>query len=267
MGNAPTNAPNSDNAQLGPVNSTVKYGKVIQPIHSNLNSPTLDISSLDNYSLAADATPATINPSNDSSPNYNQVATSASQISNIIAENTFTRRYPVNTDALPIPEKQKMPIGVYIIIGFSFIGFIAGFFNTLQSNTIYTIVMTIKLLLSLGLLMRLEIARKLILWVSGVILVVIAISLLLLANVQKHLQQNQTAYESTISKIDHDRLSPNQKQQLLDVDVATASQARKADVAITLTYVRLGITAVECLAVIIYLTRPKITSALHRDRF
>jgi hypothetical protein len=161
------------------------------------------------------------------------------------------------------PEKVKMPVGIYIIAGLSLLGFIAGFFDSSQSSTIYIIAMFMNLALAIGLIMRLQAARKLAIWLSGIILVITAASLLLLVGLQDRLHQRRADYEAAFSKIDRSKITSTQKQQLEAMSAAIATQEKKAGKAITFTYFKLGATSVECIAVIVYLTRPRVKAVFH----
>jgi hypothetical protein len=160
-------------------------------------------------------------------------------------------------------EKKPMSIGVYIIAGLNLLGFVIGFFDTSQNSGIYTIAMLLDLLLAIGLLLRLEVARKFIMWLSGLILVLTAVSLIMLVGLQQRISQLKTNYETAISRIDQSRLTPTQKQQLDAVQAAIAVKEKQAGKAIAFTYVKLGVTGVEMLGVMIYLSRPKVKEVFH----
>ena len=46
--------------------------------------------------------------------------------------------------------KQPLPVGVYIIAGFNFVGFVISFFDSSQNSGIYTVAMLLDLLLAIG---------------------------------------------------------------------------------------------------------------------
>ena len=68
----------------------------------------------------------------------------------------WLRRYlstPLVGSQLKLP-KDKLPVGVYIVAGWTLIGFAISFFNTSQNGTLFTIAMFVQLLLGIGLLFR-----------------------------------------------------------------------------------------------------------------
>src|SRR5437867_3385451 len=110
--------------------------------------------------------------------------------------------------------KPSLPVGVYIIVAFSLVGFVISFFDSSQTSMVYTVAIFIDLLLAIGLLLRSDVARKLIIWLMGLTLVLVAASLLLLAGTQQRIQQRKADYESAIRRVDQNRLTLSQKQQL-----------------------------------------------------
>jgi len=161
-------------------------------------------------------------------------------------------------------QKQPLPVGVYVIAGFNFLGFVASFFDSSQSSGIYTIAMLLDLLLAIGLVLRLEVARKLIVVLSGLILVLSGIGLIQLAGFQQRLQQAKTKYDNAVSRIDPTSLTPAQQDQLQSLRDAVSAQEKKAGKAIAFTYIKLGVTAAETIAVVVYLSRPKVKEVFHQ---
>lgn len=156
------------------------------------------------------------------------------------------------------PEKIKIPVGIYIIAGFNLLGFAVSFFDSSQNSGIYSIVMLVDLLLAIGLLFRLEVARKVIVWLAGVTLILTVINVAMLFALQQRLHELRSNYDSAISRIDQARLTLAQKQQLEAMNTAIAQKEKQAGKAISFTYVKLGATAVGSVVIIIYLTRPRI---------
>ncbi len=155
-------------------------------------------------------------------------------------------------------EKVKLPSGIYIIAGLNLLGFITGFFDTSQTGAMYTVVMFIDLLLAIGLILRYEIARKSLLWLSGLTLIIALASIFLLAGLQQKIKQSKTDYETAISRIDQSRITEAQKQQLQSINTTLASQEKLAGKAITFTYIKLGVATLEAVGILIYLTRPSV---------
>jgi hypothetical protein len=245
----------------------VNSGKVIQPL-----DPNLKVDSTPTQPLAA-------TPANSQGQTTNNVAEPQATSRPITPTYDPSSVYPTATqttantpsDYAPIgltgsqiqQQKVRLPIGIYIIAGYNLVGFAIGFFDSSQNSGIYTIVMLIDLMLAIGLLLRLEVARKIILWLEGITLVLTIASLFLLVGLQQRIQTLKTNYDAAISRIDQSKLTPTQKQQLDDIQAAIAVKQKQAGKAITFTYFKLGATAVGTIVVIIYLTRPKVKEVFH----
>jgi len=165
-------------------------------------------------------------------------------------------------------EKIRLPKGVYIIAAFDVVGCVAGAINSTQTNVvygaIYTVLMVLDLLVAVGLIFRLELARKATIWLSGLILILTVANLLLLIVARQNLQNAKTKYDAAVSRLDKSTLTMTQKQQLATLQTTVDSEVKQAGKAFTFTYTKLGVTALESIAVIVYLTRPKV-SAVFRD--
>jgi len=261
----PTNGQSSDPDPLndGHSNATqpsilVNRGKVIQPISENLvpstsSSPSEEIQSSPvvqpSTSLPVDTTLA-------AGTDQNQLA-------------------PQPTDTLvgltgsQIPEEKiRLPKGVYFIAAFDVVGCIAGFLNTYQTNAIYgaiyTCVMVLNLLVGVGLLFRLELARKITIWLSGLVLILTVANVLLVVVAQQSLQYDKAKYDTAVGRLDKNTLTTTQKQQLAAMQSAVNADVKQAGKAFTFTYTKLGVTALESIIVIVYLTRPKV-AGVFRD--
>lgn len=160
--------------------------------------------------------------------------------------------------------KVPLPVGIYIIAGFNLIGFIVGFYDTSQNSALYTITLFIDLLLAIGLLLRLEAARKTFMWLTGITLFLTSASFYLLLSLQQKIQLSKTNYEAAISKLDRSKLTETQKQTLSTLQAAITVKEKQAGKAVTFTYIKLGATAVETIAVMVYLTRPKVKEVFHK---
>lgn len=154
--------------------------------------------------------------------------------------------------------KPKLPRGIYVIAGLTLLGVISGLFDDSQTGIIYTVSMIFSLLLVFGLVFRMELARKFMVGLSIFIVIISAASLLLLASLQNKFEQGQINYEAAVSKIDQSRITSKQKQQLDEMSATLASQSRQVGSALIFVYFKLGFTALVQIAVIVYLTRPKV---------
>ncbi|HEX8762760.1 MAG TPA: hypothetical protein VF733_03280 [Candidatus Saccharimonadales bacterium] len=161
------------------------------------------------------------------------------------------------------PEKKKLPIGIYIIAGLNLLVFVAGFLDSSQSSMIYIIAMFINLAIAVGLIMRFQAARKLALGVSVLILMISGVSLFLVAGLQQRLKDRKADYESATSRIDQSKITPAQKQQLDAIRTTIAAQEKQAGKSVAVTYLKFGLTCLEGIAGVIYLTRPKVKEIFH----
>lgn len=238
--------------------SLVNSGKVTQPLSTDLANPTPSPVSTVNTDAVAEPQ-ATSNPT---PPTYDPSSVYPSATQTIA--NTSSGNAPIGLTGSQIQQqKVRLPIGIYIIAGYNLVGFAIGFFDSSQNSEIYTIVMFADLLLAIGLLLRLEVARKIILWLECITLVLTIASLFLLVGLQLRIQTLKTNYDTAISRIDQSKLTPTQKQQLDDIQTAIAVKQKQAGKAITFTYFKLGATAVGTIVVLVYLTRPKVKEVFH----
>jgi hypothetical protein len=238
--------------------SLVHSGKVIQPISENLDPPTS--SSYSEEIQASPALPASTFLPVDSMP---------SMAPDQIPQATQPTETLVGLTGSQIQEEKiPLPKGVYIIAAFDVVGCIAGFLNSYQTNVIYGVIYTcamiLNLLVAVGLLFRLELARKVTIWLSGLLLILTVANLLLLVALQQRVQQAKTNYEAAFSRLDKNNPTPTQKQQLAAIRSTLDTEAKQAGKAFEFTYAKLGVTALESIIVIVYLTRPGV-SIVFRD--
>ncbi len=155
-------------------------------------------------------------------------------------------------------EKKKLPVGVYVIAAISLFGFITGFIDGSQTGTMYTVLLFVNLFLAIGLILRLNWARKFMVVLSALLLVLAAGSLLSLVGLQSRMQQRKADYEAAVSRIDQNRLSPSEKKTLETTRESIASAEKQTGNSIAVTYFRLGGSVIVALAIIVYLTRPNV---------
>jgi uncharacterized protein YlxP (DUF503 family) len=161
-------------------------------------------------------------------------------------------------------QKPAIPIGIYIVAGLNVLSFIATFFDTSQTSLIYTLDMLLCLLAALGLAFRIEAARKTLIVLAGITIVLSVISAFLLANLQGRIAASKQRYETAVSKIDSNTLSLSEKQQLATIKTDLESAEKKAGKAISYTYALMGFYILESAGVMIYLGRPRVKSVFAR---
>lgn len=161
-------------------------------------------------------------------------------------------------------QKPRTPVGVYIIAGINIVAFIATFFDTSQTSLIYTLDMLLCLLAAVGLVFRVEAARKVLVVLSAATIVLSIVSAFLLAGLQGRIAGSKQKYEDAVSKIDTNTLSVSQKNQLADIKAELDAAEKKAGKAINYTYALMGFYILESAGVAIYLTRPGVRAIFSR---
>jgi hypothetical protein len=166
-----------------------------------------------------------------------------------------------------IPKKQKIPKGVFVIAAISTVGFIASFFDNSQLGLFYTVLLLADLLLVARLFLRLEMARKLLFWVA---IATVVLNLLfgglfyMMVNRAEQLEQEFIAEAQRLNEINPQK--SKQDQDMLDnmQKEVEAAQNNLGDLA-NLVYLKVGITAVAYAGSAVYLTRPKVKEAFHKN--
>lgn len=161
-------------------------------------------------------------------------------------------------------QKPRLPRGVYVIAGINMVAFVATFFDTSQTSLIYTLDMLLCLLAAIGLVFRVEAARKVLVVLSIVTIVLSVVSAFLLAGVQGRIAASRQKYEDAVSKINTNSLSVAQKNQLADIRAELDAAEKKAGKAINYTYTIMGFYILESAGIAIYLTRPGIKAVFSR---
>ncbi|MGF7228491.1 MAG: hypothetical protein ACQR33_00715 [Candidatus Saccharibacteria bacterium] len=155
-------------------------------------------------------------------------------------------------------QKASTPVGVYIIAIANLAAFVASFFDTSQTSLIYTIVMLAELLLALGLILRVNTARKVMMTLATITIVMSVASAVLLVGVQHRIATSKANYNTAISKINPKQLNVSEQAQLDQLKSSMATAEKQAGKAITYTYALLVAYSVESIAVITYLSHPRI---------
>lgn len=108
------------------------------------------------------------------------------------------------TGSMLAPEKPQIPKGIYVLTGFSALGFLFSFFNTSQNGLLFTIVLLGDLMLTIGLYLRLNIIRK-ILIVFASLTIIVSIGLIIgLIGLQSRIDRATQAYDAAVEKL-HDK--------------------------------------------------------------
>lgn len=161
-------------------------------------------------------------------------------------------------------QKSRIPMGIYLIAGINMVAFIATFFDTSQTSLIYTLDMLLCLLAAIGLVFRVEAARKTLVVLSVITIVISIASAFLLAGLQGRIATSKQKYEDAVSRINTDTLSVTQKDQLADIKAELDAAEKKAGKAINYTYALMGFYILESAGVAVYLTRPGVRAVFDR---
>jgi hypothetical protein len=252
--------------------------RVIQPITPGLTMPTANS---DAPQVAAQPNPAvapsTISPASPTSPVAPTIVPPTSQPAAPADNSTplFTTPQPTATvqqspdgyvggfltGSAIANEPTRLPVGVYIIVGLMFLNAISSLFNVVQSNGFYTVAMLFSLLIAVGMLAKLDVARKALLWLMGIVLIVTVLSFFLLAATINRINQKLDAADAQIAQADKSNWTAKQKHDV-QVFVDSAHKGRDdLDRKIRITYFIYGLTLIEPIVILIYLTRPKVKSA------
>ena len=211
---------------------------VLEPVHADVVEPNTSTVVAANFGDEdTNSSPAIVLPNQSNAATYPPMYLTGSQL---------------------VPEKKPLHPGIYIIAAWNMIGFVLSFFGSSQTNVIYGVITFLDLLVGVGLLCRLEVARKIMLWLSAIMIILSVISLIILAGLQQRIAQSKAHYETAVSKINQQTLTSTERQELADIQTKLDTQEKQAGKAIGLTYFEEGAFVVEGLAVIVYLTRPKI---------
>lgn len=157
-------------------------------------------------------------------------------------------------------EKRRLPNGIYIIVALLFLSIIASLFDSSQASLLYTISMLINLVLGVGLLFRLEAARKILAVFSAILVVLYTIILVLSFALEQRVNQSVTNYNAIVENIDERKLTHSQKEQLKRWETQISDAYKRVGKEFTFMYIRTSAYIVLMLAVVVYLGRSKVKS-------
>lgn len=160
--------------------------------------------------------------------------------------------------------KPPMPFGVYVIAGLSALSFAASFFDTSQTSLLYTLIMLVSLLATVGLLLRVAAARTVMLWVFALTIIASIISAVLLIGVQHRIAASKQRYNVALQHIDTTQLTMADKAKLATIERTITDSERKAGKAITYTYTILAVYTLESIGGSVYLSRPRVKAIFER---
>lgn len=165
------------------------------------------------------------------------------------------------------PHRDRLPIGIYLIAGYSLVGLGLSFFDGADTNIIYVFAMVLNLFVGVGLLARINAAR-----VAAVVLSILTVivSLLVIAGLALLLHQadqNKIAVKEKLAEIDQRTTVSDSQRQAIERTMAELEVKEKETRAIVnKAYLVQGLNAAAYTAVAIYLMRPKVRAAFTKTK-
>jgi hypothetical protein len=158
------------------------------------------------------------------------------------------------------PVKEKIPKGVYLIAGVNLLGFILYFFNTYEDSLLFLIAAFIDLLLAAGLLLKLEVARKIIIWFALLMVGLNIFLLFLLFGLQNKVNSDYAAYKADVSKVNMNTLPLGEKAYLNQQEANIQALQKTETKEMKLAYIYTALYAVAGAGTVIYLNRRGVKS-------
>lgn len=164
------------------------------------------------------------------------------------------------TDNENIQLSEKLPIGIYIVVAFLLAGFVVSLANA-HGNISMTLLSLINILLATGLLMKKDIARKILIILASILIILTLIVVVGLFSVQQRAEQSATTAQTAIENVQNNQSSTAAQQQAANnYQNQITSQRNKLNNTYIIAYIQDSIIIVGYTALVIYLTRPKIKS-------
>jgi hypothetical protein len=154
--------------------------------------------------------------------------------------------------------KLPLPKGIYLIVVLSVIDLLLSLFRSSDNNVVFTIIMFFDLLACVGLLLKLEFVRKMLIVVATIAIVLTGIEVMGLLTLQDKVNQQKVRYDQVISSVDPTRLTTQQRTFLAQQKDRLTQLEKREGRAMTVAFIGLGVSAMTNFVQIIYLTRPKV---------
>ncbi len=175
-------------------------------------------------------------------------------------DDSLAQMYGVSASSMPAV-KERLPIGVYVIAGLQLVGLITSIVQPTNDNLLTTLVLLFDLLLCVGLLFRLEVARK-----TAVVLGVITIALGALTitgifALKSKVDNDIHKFDAAVSQVAPSLMTTTRKAQFAQARQTLVKQQNQADTALRRTLITDIITISISAGETIYLMLPKVKSA------
>jgi hypothetical protein len=173
----------------------------------------------------------------------------------------FTRDGRPIADSQLNVKKKRLPVGVYLIVGWSLFSFVVSLFNTSEDSLYFSMVLFTNSLLGIGLLFGLEIARRSIVWLFGILAVLSVIILLMLTVVQAQVHQVEYNYNAAVSHVNQQNFDETGRQRVTAMKAQVTLEQKKEGRSIALAYTEYGLQFLIGIVAIVYLRRTKVREA------
>ncbi|MGD0284133.1 MAG: hypothetical protein ABSB12_00855 [Candidatus Saccharimonadales bacterium] len=169
-------------------------------------------------------------------------------------------------------QKTKMPIGIYVLVAYLFIGFLLSFYGA--KNLLYTILSILDLVLVICLLFRVNVVRKIIIWCFVIDAVLLVVVIAMLFHLERQVDNNMAKVETGITNVVNEaaansNITPIElsqiKQKAASADAILSSGLSKDHDQFIKAYVRSIVGIVSDGVIIVYLKRPKVKAAFQKD--
>jgi hypothetical protein len=163
-----------------------------------------------------------------------------------------------------IEQNAPMPKRVYVIAALCLLSFLLGLFDSSQNSVFYIVIMLINLLVAVGLLVRLELARVAMIGLMGMTLLLCGYSFINLYRLQNYINSVRREVAAVSSKAD--KLNPTEVQQIQITALQNAldEKTKQLGRSIDYAYIKLSLTVLESGGIIYYLLRPKVKESFRK---
>jgi hypothetical protein len=132
-----------------------------------------------------------------------------------------------------------------------------------SATTIAQIAAALDILLAVGLLFRVEVARKIIIYLLSISLVLQLISIPVMISTLNRATNGTAEFDRISQQEQQKKITPGQRQALDNASANLHANAERVNKLYGRVYLSLGILIVVEIAEIVYLTRPKVKSVFH----
>jgi hypothetical protein len=162
------------------------------------------------------------------------------------------------TDSSLQETKQPIQVGIYLIVGSQFIGVVLSFFRAGNNNIVFTLMQIADLLLGVGLLLRLEFVRKIMVALAVVLIILSGLDAFGLLMVQNRLNQDTVNYHRAVNRINQKTITQQQRDELTTLSAKMQAAQKKVGHAMVIAEINTGLEICIAAGTIAYLTRPKV---------